>query len=273
MPTITMPQTGVLGIPAGTKEAGKRVDFKPDDFALAIETKGYLAAWERAGACPCAPIASQSSDPDPTCPLCGGRGFIYFGPQGGVQADRTADYVLDECQQALVDDNGALLIRAMVVNITAVTQPWEQTGKWVSGTMMATVRAENKIGYYDRITLLDPQIVYTEVVEYSTGAQVPLRYRTTGVNLLRSVDRVFEPEADYIVTADGELQWMPGKEPGAVRLSAHYLCHPAFIVVEHPHVIRMTSRKLKTKNLVTPTGNPRDLPLQAMLRYDFLVQS
>jgi len=36
--------TGVIGLPAGNKEAGQRVDLKADKFDLMIETKGPRVA-------------------------------------------------------------------------------------------------------------------------------------------------------------------------------------------------------------------------------------
>ena len=70
MPTLTMPQAGVTGLPEGTKEEGQRVDFRPDQFDLTIETKGYRIAWSRAAQCPCKPINAQTEQPDPNCAIC-----------------------------------------------------------------------------------------------------------------------------------------------------------------------------------------------------------
>ena len=53
----------------------------------------------------------------------------------------------------------------------------------------------------------------------------------------------------------------------------HYLMHPTWLVVEYPHMIRTTPIKFKTTSPTTPQGDPNALPVQAMLRYEFLVES
>ena len=78
-PVITMPDYPELGIPEGVKQIGQRIDFKPTQFDLAIETKGYLLLWERSTQCPCTPVTTQTEQPDPNCSLCKGSGWIYFG--------------------------------------------------------------------------------------------------------------------------------------------------------------------------------------------------
>ena len=79
-PTLTLPP-GTVGLPDGVKEAGRRVDFKPDAFTLAIETKSFgRLAWTQACYCPCVPNNDQTDQPDPNCDLCDGHGWLMFRP-------------------------------------------------------------------------------------------------------------------------------------------------------------------------------------------------
>lgn len=262
-----MPPVPELGIPAGMKEAGQRVDFRPDQFSLAIETKGYMLAWTRACPCPCTPVSEKTELPNPNCEICKGNGWFYFG--GNVVQD-LSQWDLDDIQKQVIADNGAMVIRGIVTGIGAQHDPWDKLGNWMSGTMMLTVRYQNKLGYYDKITVLDSEIVYSEIVKADGSEYLKGRYLFTGINHLRSEDKVFQADSDFKLTGDGRIKWLTTPPNSGTRLSVHYLCHPTFLVVEHPHVIRTTSRKFKTKTPKTPQGDPRSLPIQALIRYDFL---
>lgn len=268
-PIITMPPVPALGVPAGMKQAGQRVDFRPDQFDLAIETKGYLLAWTRACVCPCEPVSEKAKGmPDPNCPLCHGDGWFYFGGHEAQEAEQIG--TLDEIQQAIVDESGAMVIRGIMTSIANQFNPWDKLGNWMSGSSQVTVRHQNKLGYFDKIVGLDVDIAYAEVIVTDGSQALETRYKVTGINLIRSEDKVYTPDVDYKIVK-GAITWYPGKIPETgIRLSVHYLCHPTWLVVEHPHAARVTSVKFKTANPKTPTGDPRKLPVQAIVRYDFI---
>lgn len=267
MPTITMPAVPALGIPAGVKEQGQRVDFKVEQFELAIETKGYLLLWERAAQCPCSPVTTQTEHPDPNCDLCKGVGVIYFG---APEAQVIDNYQLTELQQHMVDDSGGMVIRGVITSVISRQEPYNVIGNWVDGSCNLTVRHENRIGYYDKVTSLDSQIVFSEVLIADGTNTLPTRYPVIGVNQLRTVNTVYTTGVEYAIE-DGVITWYAGYEPDEdTRLSVHYLCHPVWLVVEHPHAARVTLNKFKTATPTTPTGDPKQLPIQAMIRYDFV---
>ena len=54
------------------------------------------------------------------------------------------------------------------------------------------------------------------------------------------------------------------------RLAIHYLCHPTWLIVEHPHSLRTTPITSKIPKPLTPAGNPTALPIQALVKYEFL---
>lgn len=273
-PMITMPDVPELGLPAGEKDAGQRVDFKPDKFDLLIENKGYLLAWTRACACPCTPVSTKSDQPDPNCTLCGGKGWFYFG---GNQVQDLSGYNFDAIQKKIIEDSGAMLIRGILTNAAAQYDAQDRLGNWQSGTMSLTVRHQNKLGLYDRLVVLWPEIVFSEVVEADGTTALPARYLVTGVNKVQgysegsAVD--YAAGTHYERNAEGGLTWYSGQEPAdGDRVALHYTCHPTFLVVEHPHVIRSTLKKFKTSpaGLTTPLGDANPLPIQAVVKYDFL---
>lgn len=269
-PTLTMPVAPVLGMPAGEKEAGQRVDFKPSKFDVVIETKGYLLAWTRATVCPCAPVATQTEQPDPNCSLCGGGGWTYFG--GNVTQDfDVEEWDLDVIQTKIITDSGAAVIRGILSGIRSKQEPYDKLGNWVEGAMSATVRHQNKLAYYDKLVCLDSEIAYSEILTADGATTTDARYLITGINYLRSLATVYVADTDYQINTLGQVEWLSGNEPDAdTRLSIHYQCHPTFLVVDHPHVIRTTSQKFKTAKPKTPLGDAQNLPIQAAVLYDFL---
>ena len=262
--TINMP---VIGIPEGVKEAGKRVDFKEADFELLIETKGYLLLWQRASKCACAPVVEQTEQPDPNCTLCNGKGWFYFGPSGEQDL---SGYQLTDLQSKMLEDQGGSIIRGVVTAIGSNPDPLDRISNWVHGSAYLTVRHENRLGYYDRLTLLDSEIVFSERIRCDGTDTLQTRYPVVTANLIRSKDTVFVQNTHYQVDT-GVVKWTAGNEPSSdVWVAIHYYCHPAYLVIVHPHASRLTLTKFKTPTPRTPTGDPKQLPVQALMRYDFL---
>lgn len=267
MPVINMPDYPALGVPSGVKQAGQRVDFKPTQFELAIETKGYLLLWERATWCPCSPVTTQTEQPDPNCTLCKGMGWIYFA---APSAQDLSDYEFGELENQLITDTGGMVIRGIVTAIANQPDPLDVMSNWVRGSSNLTVRYENKLGYYDKVTALNAEIAFSEVVTTDGTEILPTRYPAVGVNYLRSVDTVYRIGVEYEINK-GVVTWRTGYVPSTdTRVGIHYLCHPTWLVVEHPHAARVTPVKFKTPSPKTPTGDPEKLPVQALIRYEFL---
>jgi hypothetical protein len=243
-----------------------RVDFQPDEFTKLVETKGYRVAWSRAALCPCPPINDQTKQPDPNCTICRGSGWLYFAP-AQVTVNKNLVGELDPIQKRIVDDNAAV-IRAIKTGIGTKWQQYDQIGSRMEGTLNATVRHENKLGYHDRITNLDSLIVHQEILEAdATTANRQTRYPIVQVNLLRSKTTVYTAPTDFSISDDGDIVWVT---PVSDRLVCHYLCHPTWLVVEHPHSVRLTQIIQKVKKPRTPVGDPTNLPIQAVIRYEFL---
>ena len=272
MAVMTMDtSSGAQGL-AGQKPK-PRADFDSDAFIKLLETKGYRVAWSRGALCPCAPVNEQTEQPDPNCSMCDGRGWFYFAPALAT-TDELLVGDLDDVQLRVVNDNAAV-VRAIMTGMTSKKIPYDPIGARVEGMVNATFRGVNKVGYHDRITNLDSLIVYQEILDAKDPAETLVlapRYPVVRVNLLRTTSTVYTAPTDFTVNARGEIVWnsvgaAPAKD---ARLALHYLCHPTWLVVEHPHAVRLTQVSRKIKKPLTPAGDPIELPIHAVLRYEFM---
>ena len=261
-----------IGIPAGTKE--KRVDFERNDFQVLIETKGPRFGWAQAARCPCSPLNDQTRQPDYNCDLCGGTAWVYFRPKDYAVPDDAG--TLTTVQQALVDDNNAAVVRGVVTAITREVEDYDRLGPWVFGSAMVTTRHENKLGHYDKLISLDSELNYTEIITIGDTPtdDLPTRYKATVVNFLMDADgKRFVEGEEFELSPEGQIRWLTGQNPPAeTRLSVHYLMHPTWLIWEHPHAFRETLEKFKKATTVAPAGDPQALPVQALMRLEFLIE-
>ena len=259
------PTSGVAGN-VGSKYEKRRAEFDATHFSALIEQKGYRLAWQRAAECPCVSVNDQTRLWDPNCPLCKAKGWFYFAPTEPVLATNVGE--LTPIQAAIAVNAG--VIRGIMTSLRNERQPYNEIGNWQFGDTTTSVRWQNKLGYYDKLTNLDSEVVYAEAVTTDGAAILPTRYRANQVNLVRSVARTYEGEVDFEFVA-GQIVWNSGKNPGSgLKLTLHYLCHPTWIVVDHPHAIRTSMKRIRVKNPVTPQGDPQPLPLQAHTRLEFV---
>lgn len=269
-PVLSLPP-GTVGLPDGVKETGRRVDFKPDNFTLAIETKSFgRLAWTQACYCPCAANNTQTDQPDPNCDLCDGHGWFMFRPLL-AEVDPKVVGDLNPLQAKLLEDNQASIIMGIMTSFFGKEAPYEAARRRIEGSANLTVRPENKLGYWDRIVNLDALIPYSQTVIADGTDLLSLTYLAAQVNLLRTVDTVYEQgttvqPADFILDL-GDIRFTTPPDTGT-RFAVHYLCHPTWRVIEHPHTTRVTPVKFKTKSAV---GIQTPLPVQAVVRYEFLL--
>lgn len=268
------PISGVIGLPAGQKEAGKRVDFKKDQFAFLIETKGYRIAWARGCLCPCKSPDTQSQQPKRDCSICAGSGFLYFRPKDYVVNESTLGDLTD-VQKGILSKNHAVVIRAVVTSVARNVEAYDKMGSWMFGSALCTVRHENRLGYYDKITFVDSVAANTQIVEVTDITQpLPLHWPVVDVNLLidESGTRYISGQ-DFSLSSAGEICWLPNKAPPLGQVAVHFHYHPTFLVMEHSHLVRESILKFKqaTDSLQTPMGDHQPLPIQAMIKLDHLV--
>lgn len=261
-----------LGAPAAIKPASRRADFTVEEHDTLIEWHGYRLAWSRAAQCPCTPLNGQTEQADPSCRLCEGAGYLYFNSRE-AQDDALLG-ALSPVQQKIMGQGQARMIRGIMTGLGRGETPYDRLGRLPSGTANVTVRSQNRIGYLDRLVALDAFVVHTQRVNTPADPQapLPLRYLVDGgVNLLTSATQRYMPDEDFVAT-DGLVRWLPGRgpEPGT-WLSAHYNCHPAYLVTEQPHASRLTYIRKAKGGLATPEGTVVQMPLMASVRLDWLV--
>jgi len=268
MPILSKAKAGVVGLPTGVKETGRRVDFRPDDFTLLVETKGYRLAWSRSTYCPCKSVNKQTQQSDPTCPLCNGKGFILFKPEAGTINEKTVGELTNLQKKILGTE--ATVIRGLMSGVTGAKQPFDTIGPRLEGMLSCSVRPENKLGYYDRLTNLDAVSVYSQIVEFSDP--LVLKYPAAAINLLRDTSSTYTEGTDFDLV-DGDIVWVSGRAPAEETiLVAHYLMHPTWRVINYPHMIRVTPVKKKEKKPLTPQGTPQDMPINAVIKYEWLLR-
>lgn len=266
--------TDVIGL---KEKVRPRVDFDLSLFEKAIERSPRFV-WDHMALCPCSDSNSQTQQPDPNCDECHGTGFYWYGPSGYV-VDETKTGSLTQAQLAVQQKHGGSIIRGFMTQARdSVTSPqlkgnaYDTLGGWQWGRLRVTVRPENHLGYYDRLTNLDSEIVYTQLADMpSSGNTLTLRYPAIGVDLIKSVSTRYVVDQDFTVTA-GNIVFRAGVAPdGGTRLSVNYRCHPTWLITTYPHAVRATSVIRKQKRpLITPgVGNPQNLPIQAEVELEF----
>lgn len=262
-----VPSSGIAG-PDGAAKGHPRADFQVKRFNALIETKGYRLAWSRASECPCSGVNDQTKQPDPNCTLCKGKGWFYFAPTEAVVSDNVGP--LNPLQTALVAALPAGVIRGVISGIHSERFPYGEIGNWHFGDVMVTVRPENRIGYYDKLVHLDSEIVFAEGITTASLTTLATRYPVNQVNLLRSKTATFVATTDFTLSA-GVVSWVTGRAPAVgTRVVIHYLTHPTWLVIDHPHAIRSSLDWLRVKAPLTPQGDPLALPLQAHARLEFV---
>lgn len=270
----------VTGLPPGVK-GRPRGDFRLAEFQRLFPTKGYRLWWSRAGICPCL-NNDQTEQPDPNCPLCKGRSYYYFCPDYAVWT--APEGVAKDAHGNPAEVNAArdaVMIQAIMTGFTKNVEVFERFGEWVFGVARCTVMPENKLGYRDRLTSVDSIMSWAQIIEYDGEATIPitggiskrgLRYPAVDVNLFRSLAEVFRPGTDYEITPAGELHWLRSTRPAAgTRLSLHYQIHPVWIVLDHLNTYRDTLIQMKAIS-DNPADQFRNLPIQAAVKLDFLVE-
>jgi hypothetical protein len=269
----------IAGITETAPEA-LRADFKPGDFARAIDQHGARFAWARSMRCACRPTNRQTQQPNPACERCRGSGWMLFGDRS-YQIPAAVGQ-LDAVQRAIVADANASVIRGILTGLSQQVEPYERIGERLTGAAMLSVRDENKLSFYDRLVDLDSEMTFSEVVEVEWSKGVTprplapkLRYRPIGITLLVDENGVelYSGET-FELGLGGEFRWIGGNIPRAgTRVGVHYLHHTTYRVIEWPHIMRRAQPRtnIPAAQRTTPLGTPSGLPRQAVVRLEHLV--
>lgn len=270
-------EDATLGLPPNTKIL--KADFNDSLILGLVETKGPRCAWSRAAVCPCQSIDGQTTASDPNCQLCKlTPGFIFFRPEGYDPQLVDEIGVVSDVQKWLINRpmSPGVVIRALITSVARSETAYSNMGDWIFGSFNLTVRPTNKIGYYDRITCLDAEMVYSQIVHITTKTgPVSLRFPATKVSYCRTTERLYEEGADFELDEQGRMLFTAGRRPAfQSRVSVHYHHHPQFIVQEHVNAFRESIKRSKVEIATrqTPLGNIQHLPIRAMARLEFLLE-
>ena len=278
--SIFGPQTedATLGLPPNTKIL--KADFYDSLIHGLVETKGPRLAWSRAAVCPCVSVDGQTQTNDPNCQLCKlTPGFIFFRPEGYTPALVHDIGNVTDVQKFLIDRplSPSVVIRGLITSVARSEEAYDRLGDWVFGTFNITVRPQNKLGYYDRITCLDSEMVWSQIVHItSKHGPVALRFPATKVSFCRTVDTLYVQGADFELDEEGRLVFTAGKRPALqTRVSVHYHHHPQFLIQEHVNAFRESIQRSKVAEATrqTPIGNIQHLPIRAMAKLELLLGS
>ena len=170
----------VIGLPQGIKE--RRVDFADNKFDALIETKAVRMAWSRSMACPCVSINDQTKQPNPNCSLCQHTpGILFFRPTD-YSVDESLVGSLTDVQDYIVNrpDSESVIIKGVIQSNMKSDNQFDTIGHWVEGSSLITVREENRLGYYDRLVMLDSQMSYSQIAFTDGSNLVRLRSPAAG---------------------------------------------------------------------------------------------
>lgn len=258
------PTTRVIG------PSKPRVDFEKSDFDRLIREKGYRIMWQAAELCPCR-LNSDTDQPDPSCPICDSSGYVYVFPDPAEPG--LIDYTKESPPFESTTTERAT--QGILTSMTHDPQIFEKFGEWLSGTAALTTFSWNKVGHRDRFKVLDHTQVYRQVITVPSTQVIPVgrvareALRYPAVKLRRVFAVVAGATTDYTETTtiqtDGSLLVTA---PPDTRLSISYEMNPIWVVVDYPHIIRGTLIRFKTTKVL---GNNEVLPIQAMVKLDYLV--
>lgn len=242
-----------------------RVDFKPEDFRKLIFTQGLRLRWQQAARCACsdtdragfattlnATTAHTRNRAD--CPACEGRGYLYHSAQE---------------------------VRALVTGARKADERFSAAGgsEYADAEAGFTFLPEHLPAPGDRLTLLDAEILYREIITRGEGDTDKLTYTaaprahdlesgalTFSVRYARAADNegniapTIYQEGEHFTTEGDALTWTnPATAPApGVRVSLSYYTHPAYIIIDTPRAVRdaWSARK-------APAPYPITLPIHA----------
>lgn len=194
-----------------------RVDFKQQDFDKAIQQHGARVLWERSVLCTC--YDQYSGQPDYTCPYCEGKGYIYIAPKEIKALAYSQQGDKEQIPIGLLD----------------------------LGTSLMTTRAQDRVGFRDRITFLDMQTPYSQIINYSGDSQgEKLKYNCISMQYVH-IDGVevtdYTIEGNRLILGESTLEeFEPSND---TRIAVLMMIRPTYIVIDMPHELRGTYIKFQ----------------------------
>jgi hypothetical protein len=193
------------------------VPFDRDKFTQLIKVHGYDVIWEKNMYCPFLKGPNPKSH-DINCRVCS-QGFVYFSP----------------------------VETRMKISGLNLAQQYYAYGRFDSGRAQITAYPEYKVSFWDRITLVNSRVRFSELVkrQRSTLRDRP-RFNPLTIERLAwpaTESTLAYAEQDVGFTVDsvtGELVWEEDQpRPGADTFySMVYYFRPAYLVLDLPNQVR-----------------------------------
>jgi len=188
------------------------------------------------------------------------------------------------------DDSGILYYDSKeiwgIFSGNSIEKTFEAHGVWETGTAVVTLpteypdTAQADFNTYDKLELPDFTVRLWELKGYEPrpGGLQDLRYPIKNVEYASSitdgVQKFYLLGVDFNITVNGEVEWIPGKEPfydtanerGEV-IGWAYFANPVYVVLQSLRELRIT------QELIGGVKTARRLPQQILVRRDFMVGS
>ncbi len=158
---------------------------------------------------------------------------------------------------------------------------FEKLGEWIFGTLRVTGFSFHRIGYRDRLTLVDGVMSYRQVLPVPASrvispgklSEVRTKLRYPAVDLLEAITvvpstGVKTSHKATMTVADGSITFTDAVTPATGSLIAiGYNIRPRFIIQDHVYAVRNSPHATKSKSKL---GEEVEQPLHAMARLDFI---
>jgi hypothetical protein len=229
--------------------------IKGKSFDQLLTNRGIRLIHRKAVPCPNM-LVLDNSNHDPDCDFCDNSGIIYYG---------------DKEIWGVFTGN-------------SIEKTFEAHGVWEAGTAVITLPTEYPDGEqadfntYDRLIIPDFTVRLYEMKEYEPrpGNLQELRYPASKVEFASSiqsgVQKIYQQGVDFQITANGDIEWLPGKEPAydnvnerGVPIVWSYFANPQYIVIQSLRELRITQELVNNQKVA------KRLPQEVLVKRDFFV--
>lgn len=212
-----------------------------------VQSMRYNSLWQKAMVCPNRIVEKQNHDLN--CTVCDGLGFLYDAGEAAK----------------------------MLVTSVSTRQMWATQGRVELGMAMITTLPETQMSWWDRVTLTESTIRYTEAGKHdpAKGLSDKLKYGIIDTELLRGVQRLVKSDGTEFVLdtdfsiADEKILW--ATDPGEIFYSVMYRRRPSYIILDVQHQFRslpaFSPRGINTKGPEVTV----EFPVMGLGKLDFLV--
>lgn len=245
-------------IAPGTPVVFPNPSLAPGDFDKLIKNRGMRFTHYRAMSCPnVLNLEVQTHDPNCRFPGCeNGWLYVVFNcgkPIHGIHQNHKLE--------KLYEIQGLWEFGEAVVTFQAYADANDgATGKGPA--------VDLKIN--DKLVCLDFEASWTERIEHSPSGLDRLKYPAVNVEHLQDIDRVYVQGADFVVNAQGLIEWLQGGNRPKADVqqgiggiySVLYTFHPEFYVLNVLHELRAT----KAMDVETQQYTAVRMPQQVVIR-------